>query len=182
MIVFGLALTIIGLRANVSASHNHLTDFHAHDSEAPSHSDMPPSDMPHGDPLDHEIHDHDEHEHGNHTHEMLEIPSDAPVPTVDLIVHPDTMRGWNLEVQVTNFQFAPERVNQSSLTNEGHAHLYVNGEKITRLYGSWYYLPELPPGHHEIMVELNANGHEVLAVNGVAIADTEMLMVPEVMP
>ncbi|MBF2049232.1 MAG: hypothetical protein EDM05_054595 [Leptolyngbya sp. IPPAS B-1204] len=116
----------------------------------------------------------DDHEHGS-----LEVPTDQPIPTVNLIVHPDSRRGWNLEVQVTNFRFAPERVNQaSSSTNEGHAHLYVNGVKQTRLYGNWYYLESLPPGKHQITVSLNANGHEALMYNGQPIQATAAIEVP----
>jgi hypothetical protein len=115
--------------------------------------------------------------HG-HSHGSLDIPANAPVPTVDLVIHPDAQQGWNLEVQVTNFAFAPERVNQSSVTTEGHAHLFINGEKITRLYGGWYYLAPLPPGEYEVSVVLNANTHEDLVHNGQVIRDVEILTVP----
>lgn len=110
-----------------------------------------------------------------HEHGMIEISAGQPVPAVDLTIHPDPLQGWNLEVNVTNFQFAPDRLDQPSDPAEGHAHLYVNGEKITRLYGNWYYLESLPPGRHEITVSLNANGHEALMHNGQPIADTEVL-------
>ncbi|HEY9597498.1 MAG TPA: hypothetical protein V6D33_07495, partial [Cyanophyceae cyanobacterium] len=62
---------------------------------------------------------------------------------------------------------------------EGHAHLYVNGKKLTRLYGSWYYLSNLTPGSHKITVTLNTNRHENLIHNGQVIGDTETIDVPE---
>jgi len=105
-------------------------------------------------------------EEGSHTHGAMEVPANQLLPTVKLIAHPDARKGWNLEVQITNFKFAPEHVNQTSIPTEGHAHLYIDGEKITRLYGNWYYLGSLPPGEHEITVTLNANGHESLMHNG----------------
>ena len=71
-----------------------------------------------------------------------------------------------------NFEFAPERVNQASVVTEGHAHLFINGEKITRLYGPWYYLSLLPVGEHELRVELNGNGHETLSAGGQPIEAT----------
>jgi hypothetical protein len=40
--------------------------------------------------------------------------------------------------------------------------LYINGEKVSRVYGPWLHLPTLPPGRNEITVELNANNHQVL--------------------
>jgi hypothetical protein len=115
---------------------------------------------------------------GDHEHGTIEVSNGQAIPTVDLIVHPDVRRGWNLEIQVTNFRFAPEHVNQSSTPTEGHAHLYIDGEKITRLYGNWYYLESLPPGQREITVGLSANGHEALTMNGQPIQATVRIDVP----
>ncbi len=111
-------------------------------------------------------------------HKMMEIPEAQAIPSVNLIVHPDPMRGYNLEVQVTNFKFAPENVNTAARPGEGHAHLYVNGKKIARLYGNWYYLENLQPGKNKITVSLNANSHEVLARDRKIIQDTEIVQVP----
>ena len=113
----------------------------------------------------------------HHHHKKIEIPPTQEAPSVDLVVHKDTMKGWNLEVKVANFKFAPERVNQDSVINEGHAHLFVNGKKITRLYSSWYYLDNLEPGKNEITVTLNTNKHEDLVVQGKVIKDTEVIQV-----
>ena len=112
-----------------------------------------------------------------HSHKKMEIPADIPVPQVDLIVHKDMMKGWNLEVKLTNFKFAPETVNQDSNPNEGHAHLYINDKKITRIYSNWYYLGNLDPGSNKITVTLNTNKHEDLVSNTKMIMDTEMIEV-----
>jgi hypothetical protein len=116
-------------------------------------------------------------EAGEHSHATLEIPPGQPVPSVDLIVHSDPKKGWNLETKVSNFKFAPEHTSTASIPGEGHAHLYVNGKKITRIYGSWYYLENLNPGRNEITVALNANSHEALVHNGKKIEDTEIIQV-----
>lgn len=113
-----------------------------------------------------------------HQHKMMEIPAGQPVPKVDLVVYKDAMKGWNLQAKVVNFNFAPESINKAAKSGEGHAHLYVNGQKITRLYSSWYYLENLKPGKNEVTVSLNANSHEALAQNGKMIADTEIIEVP----
>jgi hypothetical protein len=113
-----------------------------------------------------------------HAHKTLEIPAGQPVPTVILVAFPDAIQGWNLEVKVSNFRFAPEHVNGKSLTTEGHAHLYVDGKKVTRLYGNWYYLPSLPPGQHTITVSLNANGHEQLTHQGKPLQASIVVKVP----
>jgi hypothetical protein len=117
--------------------------------------------------------------HQDHHHQKMEIPAGQPVPSVDLIVHKDKKKGWNLEAKVTNFRFAPESINNKSLPGEGHAHLYINGQKITRLYSSWYYLENLKPGENKITVSLNANSHEQLVHNGKMITDTEIIDVPK---
>jgi hypothetical protein len=127
-------------------------------------------------------HDHNDHGHadaGDHHHATLEIPSGQPVPTINLVAHPDPMGGWNLEIQTTHFRFAPEQVNQANQPNAGHGHLYINGEKGARVYGPWLHLPQLPPGHNEITVSLNANGHEALTHHGQPIQGTVVVEVPE---
>ena len=100
------------------------------------------------------------------------------MPSLTVMVHPDANRGWNLEVQTENFTFAPEQVNQANQPNVGHGHLYINGEKITRVYSNWLYLGSLDSGTHEITVSLHANGHEVWTHEGEAIAYTTTIDVP----
>ncbi|NDJ18432.1 hypothetical protein [Myxacorys almedinensis] len=123
-----------------------------------------------------------EHSHSTqptaaHVHSKLEIPAGILVPAVDLDIAPDPMGGWNVQVKVKNFEFAPERVNQTSAVNEGHAHLYVNGKKVTRLYGSWHYLDKLPTGPHSVTVTLNTNRHEDLFYKGKRIEATKRFIV-----
>jgi len=114
---------------------------------------------------------------GIHSHGHLEIPPGQAIPQINLIVHPDQRVGWNLEIQVENFQFTHHHLYHENTFNEGHAHLFINGEKITRIYGSWYYIRELPPGNHEITVTLSSNNHEDFVFEGEMIQDTEMIRV-----
>lgn len=122
------------------------------------------------------------HSHGGaaHNHKMMEIPTGQPIPSVKLIVHKDALKGYNLEVQTTNFKFAPQAVNMAAKPGEGHAHIYVNGQKVARLYSSWYYLENLKPGKNKITVSLNANNHRALAHNNRLIEATQIVDVPAV--
>jgi hypothetical protein len=86
--------------------------------------------------------------------------------------------GWNLQVQTANWEFAPAAVNTTSNLTEGHGHLYINGEKVTRIYSEWYHLPSLPPGEHVLTVGLNANGHEMLMHDGAPIEASVTVNVP----
>lgn len=119
------------------------------------------------------------HMQGEETHEhgMLMIPEGEQVPDVDLVVTQDPVRGWNLEIKTENFEFAPERINSESSYNEGHAHLYVNGELMNRIYGNWFHLIDLNEGENTIRVTLNGNGHEILMYQGEPIEDTEVVVV-----
>ena len=132
---------------------------------------------------DHHKHDHQEHSveelstDPHDHHEMVMIREGQPVPNVDLVVYEDAVKGWNLEIKLDNFQLTPQDVNGENQLNQGHAHLFVNGEKVTRIYGNWYYLETLPTGYNEIKISLNTNGHESLMYQGKMIEDIEMIEV-----
>ncbi|MGI0481726.1 hypothetical protein ACN4EE_13160 [Geminocystis sp. CENA526] len=111
----------------------------------------------------------------NHTHKSIELSDNDTIPTIKIIVSPDKVKGWNLEIQSSNFVFKPENINQNSNINEGHGHLYINGEKITRIYSNWYHIPELPKGKNEIKVTLNTNLHEDLMYKGNVIQDVVII-------
>lgn len=106
-----------------------------------------------------------------HAHEPVDVSAWPSEPSVAITLHPDSMSGWNLEILPQHFRFAPEHVNGAVVANEGHAHLYVNGKKIGRVYGLWQHLPAdiFLTGSNEVVVTLNANDHSDLAHEGVRI-------------
>ena len=108
----------------------------------------------------------------------MEVGGMPAPPTVRLSVHKDPKAGWNLQVQVENFRFAPEHASTAHVPGEGHAHLFIDGKKVTRLYGEWYHIPALAPGTHKITVTLNANSHEDLTNKGKPILATQDVRVP----
>ncbi len=126
-----------------------------------------------------EEHDHSTHTHDVHSHDQIEVPLEY-VPTISISVFEDSKSGYNLEIEVDNFEFVStqsyETIEKEETITYGHAHLYINGEKITRLYSKSYYLGELE-GHNEITVTLNSNEHENLAINGESIQATTILTV-----
>ena len=89
----------------------------------------------------------------------IELPADGKVPRLALVATPDAMGGFNLRVRMANFRLAPEHTGAGPVAGEGNLHLYVDGAKHTRLYGSWYYLDGLAPGAHALRVEAVANNH-----------------------
>lgn len=106
--------------------------------------------------------DHSAHEHV-HGEGVMMAPG-ASAPTLDLDLQPDPVSGWNLNIQTSNFKFAAERAGDAHVPGEGHAHIYVNGEKIARAYGDWFHLDGLPKGTVEIEVTLTSNDHRSLMV------------------
>ena len=84
-----------------------------------------------------------------------------------LKVEKDAIKGYNLVVTTKDFEFKPENVNQAegkTPQNEGHAHIYINGVKLTRLYAKNYYLSvdAVKPGD-KVTVSINTNKHRTIA-------------------
>lgn len=109
----------------------------------------------------------------SHSHSdvaLYNVPAEV-APTVAVAVNEDAKSGWNVQIITTGFTFTPE--NASSLPNvigEGHAHLYVDGEKVARVYGNWFHYPENFDGTKEFKVTLNANDHSDYAINDEVIS------------
>lgn len=118
------------------------------------------------------------HDHSTHTHDTRDLAGENNIPSVALVMHEDLKSGWNAQIVLTDFVFAPERASTEHVEGEGHAHIYVDGVKLNRVYGEWYYLGDLPPGEHEVMVQLSSNDHKELVVEGMPIAATTTIVVP----
>lgn len=104
---------------------------------------------------------------GTGAQDAVRETSDGVVaPTVAVEVTEDPVEGWNLRVVLTDFRIAPERVSTDHVESEGHMHLYIDGNKVTRMYGEWHHIGVLEPGEHEVRVELSSNDHSLLAVGG----------------
>lgn len=135
------------------------------DSNTPSKSS---SEVEHSD--DHSAMD-DAHDSSN-SHSMYMVDGEG-APTVDVLVTEDGKSGWNVAIQTTNFAFTPQMVNRDNVMGEGHAHLYVDGEKVARLYGPYFHYGENFDGSREFRVTLNANDHSEYAVGGQVIEATQ---------
>jgi len=96
---------------------------------------------------------------------FTDIPAGTPVPTVDFTLTKDAVGGYDLHVITTNFLFTPQLINTAPVIDQGHAHLYIDGQ-LTILLAPWYHLDSLSPGLHSIVVSLNANDHSVFALHG----------------
>jgi len=98
------------------------------------------------------------------------------LPSVWMDINPDLKDGYNIQFITTNFKFAPEKINSMHVMGEGNINLYVNGEKVARVYGEWYHI-NLEKGNYEIMATLNSNELSEYCIRGKPIATTEQLEV-----
>jgi hypothetical protein len=89
----------------------------------------------------------------------IDWPAGRQAPKLTLTATPDPMGGFNLKVKLVNFRLAPEHTNGKPVAGEGHLHLYVDGQKITRMYSPWLYLDGLATGAHALRVDAVANNH-----------------------
>lgn len=121
----------------------------------------------HGDPNAHG-HATTSADHAHHHGEPLVVEG-ALAPVVRIAVTQDPMSGWNLHVETQNFRFAPENASTAHVPGEGHAHVYVDGVKLARLYAPWMHLGDLPAGA-EVEVTLNSNDHKVFQVDGQSVS------------
>ena len=115
------------------------------------------------------------HDHGG----VVEVAEGVPVPTIAIDISEDPVEGWNLRVLTTDFRIVPENVSTAHIDGEGHMHIYIDGEKVSRLYGEWHHLGPLSPGEHEVRVELSANDHSAMAVDGEVIDATAVIVAGE---
>ncbi|MEO9516413.1 MAG: hypothetical protein ABJH45_19530 [Paracoccaceae bacterium] len=109
-----------------------------------------------------------------HKHPPREVAAGGPIPSVSHLMFPDMMDGYNMQILPVNFDFTPAAINREAQDNEGHAHIYVNGVKVSRVYAPWFHLSAelLQAGPNEVTVTLNANDHSEWAIDGVAISST----------
>jgi hypothetical protein len=111
--------------------------------------------------------------------EPVEAAGDAPIPGVRIVeAKRDLMGAYSVRIETSNFTFTPDRVDEESAPNEGHAHVYVNNEKVGREYAEWIYVPASffsESGPNRITVTLNANTHGEWTYLNNTIQDTRVV-------
>lgn len=115
------------------------------------------------------------HSHGD----AIEADPASPIPQVSLEVLQDPTGGHNVHVQLADFEIAPQSSGHRHTDGQGHLHLYVDGTKVSRMYGQWYHLSGLQPGDREIRVELSSNDHRPITHRGEPIGASVTITVPQ---
>ena len=78
----------------------------------------------------------------------------------------DPKSGYNALITIDGMTLSAANVNGDHVDGEGHLHLYVNGQKVGRLYGDATHIPVLPVGEVEITVGAFANDHSAYVIDG----------------
>lgn len=107
------------------------------------------------------------------------VESETPV-SVAITAEPDAHGGVDVQIATEGFQFAPDSVDQPHTPGDGHAHIYVDGVKLGRVFEPDYHIDPLSPGRHEIRVSLNTNDHSDLVYGGAKVESTVAVTVPDV--
>ena len=118
-------------------------------------------------------HGHGESADGDGHGSMSQDPIESEVPvSVEISATVEPGGGVHVFITTENWRWAPEDVDSDHVPGSGHAHIYLDGEKIGRVYGPTYLLTGLSPGRREVRVTLNANSHNELLVDGEPVEDT----------
>ena len=113
----------------------------------------------------------------------MAVPEHLPVPQIAMHLTRDSEDGFNLHVELQNFRLESPALRDTRGEGmlRGHAHLYLNGVKLTRLYGNDLHLPSrlFRSGINSLQISINDHERAVYAINREPIQAT-ILMNPEV--
>ena len=113
-------------------------------------------------------------EHHHHSDDFVEFVGASP--TLDIEVIEDKKSGWNVYVGLVGMLIDPVMGDGNHVDGAGHLHLYLNGEKTARLYGTATHIDSFPNGKVEVMVALYNNLHKPYAVNGETLSATALVV------
>jgi len=99
-------------------------------------------------------------EHSTVEHKDFIVEEGRLAPKISLGVE-KSESGLTIHTITENFKFTPEKEGGEAILGEGHAHLYIDGVKVTRLYSEWAFVPTslLPENYELVTVSLSNNDH-----------------------
>lgn len=108
--------------------------------------------------------------------DICRVEDGEPAPEFDLTVTPDG-DGWVVRIIAHDFTFSKDMTEGPHVPGMGHAHLYLGGLKLQRLYEPEAHIGALPPGRHEVRVTLNTNDHRAYVVGDTPVTATAFINV-----
>ncbi|WP_186775444.1 YHYH protein [Rubripirellula tenax] len=105
-----------------------------------------------------------------HSHDMTEtVAANSNNPPSVLLHATPNSSGIEVHLSLSNFELSSKNVDQAHIDGQGHAHLYLDGVKVTRLFDNTYQLDNVATGSHTVSVELVSNDHRVYSIAGHSI-------------
>ena len=103
-------------------------------------------------------------------------------PQATLEIQKDPTGGFNVQVVTSNFVWRPEMASMKHVPGEGHAHVYLDGRKIMRIYNEWFHLNTFQfstkPGEQLLSIEFVGNDHSPYTIQGLPVGAEQVVDVP----
>jgi len=108
--------------------------------------------------------------------------SQGVAPKICLEIKKDPTGGFNVQVKTTNFLWRPELASMQHVSGEGHAHVYLDGRKIMRIYNEWFHLNTYQfstrSGEQLLSIEFVGNDHAPYTIQGLPVGVEQIVDVP----
>ena len=103
-------------------------------------------------------------------------------PQVNLEIKKDPTGGFNVHVVTNNFVWRPDMASMKHVPREGHAHVYLDGRKIMRIYNEWFHLNTFQFATHSgeqlLSIEFVGNDHAPYTIKGLPVGAEQIVDVP----
>ena len=100
-------------------------------------------------------------------------------PKAVLEIQKDPTGGFNVHVVTTNFVWRPEMASMQHVPGEGHAHVYLDGRKIMRIYNEWFHLNTFQfatkAGEQLLSIEFVGNDHAPYTIQGLPVGAEQIV-------
>ena len=121
------------------------------------------------------------HAHSDGVFTIHEV-SEKEAPKATLELQKDPTGGFNVHVVTSNFVWRPEQASKKHVAGEGHAHVYLDGRKIMRIYSEWFHLNTYQfstrAGEQLLSIEFVGNDHAPYTIQGTPIGSEQVINVP----
>ena len=75
-------------------------------------------------------------------HPGNKIDADKPYPSINLKVIKDKIDGYNIFIDLKNFNLNPSEIGGENISNSGYLQLFINDIRVTRIYSDWVHVPQ----------------------------------------
>ena len=75
-------------------------------------------------------------------HPGNKIDADKPYPSINLTGIKDKIDGYNIFIDLKNFNLNPSGIGGENISNSGYLQLFINDIRIKRIYSEWVHVPQ----------------------------------------